>query len=88
MENIFNSLMGWHLNKIGISDDNIIKVFRHCIEATVDMYMHISDNLKPTPAKSHYLFNLRDVSRVIQGLQLINKGQISDDKKVILILYL
>jgi dynein heavy chain len=35
---------------------------------TITIYRSISDKFKPTPAKSHYTYNLRDVSKVFQGM--------------------
>lgn len=36
------------------------------VASTLDIYDTIADNLLPTPAKSHYTFNLRDLSKVFQ----------------------
>lgn len=36
------------------------------VAATVGMYNTILADLRPTPAKSHYTYNLRDLSKVFQ----------------------
>ncbi|XP_068615161.1 dynein axonemal heavy chain 2-like [Brachionichthys hirsutus] len=37
-------------------------------KATLELYEAVSAHFLPTPAKIHYLFNLRDMSKVFQGL--------------------
>ncbi|XP_036606051.1 dynein heavy chain 6, axonemal [Trichosurus vulpecula] len=38
------------------------------VEAAVEIYNRMSVDLLPTPAKSHYVFNLRDLSKCVQGI--------------------
>lgn len=38
------------------------------VDATIDAYQATSRTFKPTPTKSHYTYNLRDVSKVFQGI--------------------
>jgi dynein heavy chain len=51
------------------------------VSATLDIYKAAVHGLLPTPAKSHYIFNLRDFSRMIQGCALLKKES-ADSKKV------
>ncbi|CAK9804315.1 Dynein axonemal heavy chain 7 [Anthophora plagiata] len=66
---IFSKIILWHLDTRGFS-----KEFDPCIEeivlGTLDVFKQSLLNLLPTPAKCHYIFNLRDFSRVIQGVLL------------------
>ncbi|KAB1265174.1 Dynein heavy chain 2; axonemal, partial [Camelus dromedarius] len=41
--------------------------------ATLDVYNSVVQRFLPTPAKIHYLFNLRDISKVFQGMLRANK---------------
>ena len=38
------------------------------VAATQVVFRGIQEKLKPTPAKMHYTFNLRDISKIFQGL--------------------
>uniref|UniRef100_F1ST22 Dynein axonemal heavy chain 2 n=1 Tax=Sus scrofa TaxID=9823 RepID=F1ST22_PIG len=42
-------------------------------EATLDLYNTVVQRFLPTPAKIHYLFNLRDISKVFQGMLRASK---------------
>ncbi|KAL8578353.1 Dynein heavy chain 2, axonemal [Nucella lapillus] len=42
-------------------------------QATIELYNDISQRFLPTPTKIHYLFNLRDISKVFQGLLRAHK---------------
>ncbi|XP_037873641.1 dynein axonemal heavy chain 12 [Bombyx mori] len=79
MTKIFMSLLqlGWRRNGFGQDTQPFIV---NIIAATTDIYDQARENLRPTPAKSHYIFNLRDFSRVIQGCALLRKES-ADNKK-------
>jgi dynein heavy chain len=38
------------------------------VDSTQKVYNFIASTLKPTPTKSHYTFNLRDISKIFQGV--------------------
>jgi len=69
MRMIYRSILSWHLVVSGFPDE-----FDDCVDpivdATLSLYKESIKSLLPTPSKSHYLFNLRDFSRVIQGVTL------------------
>ena len=42
-------------------------------QATIELYQAVCERFLPTPAKIHYLFNLRDISKVFQGMLRAHK---------------
>uniref|UniRef100_UPI00398F6457 dynein axonemal heavy chain 6 isoform X2 n=1 Tax=Pristiophorus japonicus TaxID=55135 RepID=UPI00398F6457 len=52
------------------------------VEAAVDIYHQMSIDLLPTPAKSHYVFNLRDLSKCIQGILQCNPSTVRTDDQI------
>jgi len=46
----------------------VAEVIPLLVDAVINVYDEIKANLLPTPNKSHYTFNLRDISKVFQGM--------------------
>lgn len=53
----------------------ITKMSSFLVESTIEVYNRVREGLLPTPAKCHYTFNLRDVSKVFQGILMIQRQQ-------------
>ena len=70
---IFSTLIDWWLKKFSYQP-TISKLSKPLVAATLEVYESAQRELLPTPTKSHYTFNLRDVSKVFQVRQGRGKG--------------
>lgn len=58
----------------------MIPIIDNLIQSTIDLYKSAITNLAPTPAKSHYLFNLRDISKIINGILMFRRESFTHRK--------
>uniref|UniRef100_A0A8B9T0C6 Dynein axonemal heavy chain 7 n=1 Tax=Anas platyrhynchos TaxID=8839 RepID=A0A8B9T0C6_ANAPL len=65
---IFTAVADWHFSK-GF-ESVFLRLGKIMVQATMVIYKMAVENFLPTPSKSHYVFNLRDFSRVIKGVLL------------------
>jgi len=71
MKRIYNTIVNHHLTTF-VEE---VKPYGDSIAAaTISLYRKVMEDFLPTPTKSHYLFNLRDVSKVVQGLYKADKN--------------
>ena len=47
-------------------------------KASIKIYDTVLATLRPTPARAHYTFNLRDLSKVFQGILMMSSGKVKD----------
>ena len=64
---IYSSILRGHLQPF-VKD--VQELTNDVTSSTLQLYQQIVHNHPPTPSKFHYIFNLRDLSRVYQGLCL------------------
>lgn len=65
LERIYNNILKAHLS---IFAPEVAELVSKVGQGTLKLYQSIVDQLPRTPLKFHYIFNLRDLSRVYEGL--------------------
>jgi dynein heavy chain len=65
IEKIYTSIMEKHVQEFAEEIQQIVPKFT---TATMKLYYIICEKLPRTPVKFHYIFNLRDLSRVYEGM--------------------
>ena len=85
MFNIYSNIVQWFFikTKQPAFTDKVVTFKEQLINSTVQMYHEVSNNFKATPAKTHYQFNLRDISRVFLGISRANGRTIKSDEDLI-----
>eukprot|EP00736_Rhodelphis_marinus_P008343 Rmarinus@m.28773 len=53
------------------------------LEATLDLFRKSSEQLRPTPAKLHYMFNIRHLARVFQGMTQVTPSRVDREDQII-----
>jgi dynein heavy chain len=66
---IFSNILDWGLRKF---DKSIRKAKEAFVSSSIAVYNFCTANLRPTPSKPLYKFNVRDLSRVFQGILAVS----------------
>jgi dynein heavy chain len=70
IKQIFLTIVDWNMKRFNFPKD-LASLSASMVNATLRIYQEAQKVLLPTPKKSHYTFNLRDFSRIIQGFCLV-----------------
>lgn len=73
---VFSTILDWRLSQ-GFGGP-LKAISASMVDATIKIYNTIAASLLPTPAKSHYTFNLRDLSKVFQGVLMGDPKSVTD----------
>lgn len=77
MKRIFSSILGGFL---AAELPLVVQMANPIVDASVQLYQRVELEMLPTPSKSHYTFNLRDLSKVFQGVLMIRKDSVPNEE--------
>ncbi|KAK9497783.1 hypothetical protein O3M35_003707 [Rhynocoris fuscipes] len=82
LTSIFSIILYIGLKKNGYGTE-IVTTITPLVSACLRVFNEAVSHLLPTPAKSHYIFNLRDTFRVISGILLVTKEAVDSKRSFI-----
>lgn len=65
IKSIFNALVEFFLRR---HPEDVRNLTPRLVESVMTVYYRVKEDLLPTPSKSHYTFNLREIWKVFQGI--------------------
>ena len=75
-------------NKLNnFSSDEIKALSEPLTMTTINIYTQVIDGFLPTPEKCHYLFNLRDIAKIFQGIYLADPQVHAQKEQVVRMWY-
>ncbi|CAG9464381.1 unnamed protein product [Pedinophyceae sp. YPF-701] len=83
LKRIFSTLLN---SRLADFEDEIRPLGDLITQASIAVFRSVASELLPTPSKSHYLFNTRDLAKVIQGVMQATKA-FYDSKESMLALW-
>lgn len=87
IDKIFSTIgMGYFCKERGFSLE-IVDTISKLVPATRKLWQRTKIKMLPTPAKFHYIFNLRDLSRIFQGMLTVTGEVASKDVGIIMSLW-
>ncbi|XP_016084420.1 dynein heavy chain 6, axonemal [Sinocyclocheilus grahami] len=79
LKQIFKAILGGFLTEFPTA---VKQASDSIVDAAVEIYHRMSVDLLPTPAKSHYVFNLRDLSKCVQGMLQCEPTTVRDQTQI------
>lgn len=64
LKHIFSKIVSWWLNKF----PSVSRIAPQLVKGSIALYRRLCSGLMPTPTKSHYVFNLRDLRKVFEPI--------------------
>ena len=80
LSQIFNTIMDWFATKLPMGARGATQPI---VAGTIEVFRTVAAKLLPTPSKSHYTFNLRDLSKVVQGVLGVAPDLVDSQDKMI-----
>ncbi|CAB4069325.1 DNAH [Lepeophtheirus salmonis] len=82
LRRIFSTNISFHFQKKNY-ELAVANLALPLIEASLSVYKEVLKDFLPTPTKCHYVYNLRDFARVIQGIKMVPNTHLKDPNKLI-----
>ncbi|KAL0238939.1 hypothetical protein PCE1_004630 [Barthelona sp. PCE] len=82
MHKIFSTILSDFYLSMSV-DKYVIDGVNKLTQASIELFTWVKGNMLPKPGKGHYLFNLRDLAKIFQGLALARANIIQEEEDLI-----